>query len=74
MPSRMSGLQRLAKTKGKYGHVRYIERLPYIAVRKSDSMNICLIMEFVKNTTFDLCPEEIVAFYVEIVMRDLESE
>ena len=54
------------KTKGKYGHARYVERLPYIAVRKSGSMDIRLFMEFVKNVTFDLYPEETVSLSVEI--------
>ena len=53
------------KTKGKYGHARYVERLPYIAVRKSGSMDIRLFMEFVKNVTFDLYPEETVSLSVE---------
>ena len=57
---------RLGITKGKYGHDHFIERLPYIAVRKVGSMDITLFMDFVKNATFDLYPEETVSLEIKI--------
>ena len=54
------------KTKGKYGHRNFIERLPYIAVRKSRSMDLRLFMEMTKEVTFDLCPRETVSLAIKI--------
>ena len=56
----------MGKTKGKYGHKHFVERLPYIAVRKVGSMDVRLFMDFVENATFDLYPAETVSLEIEI--------
>jgi len=54
------------KTKGKYGHKQFIERLPYIAVRRNGSMDVKLFMEFVETATFDLYPEDTVSLEIKL--------
>ena len=53
-------------TKGKYGHKSFIERRPYIAVRKVGSMDIELFMEYIENVTFDLYPENTVSLEIKL--------
>ena len=54
------------KTKGKYGHRRPIERMPYIAVRKSGSIDGRLFREYVETVTFDLYPRETVSLEIKV--------
>ena len=56
----------MKKIKGKYGHSDYIKRLPYIAVRKSGSINCCLFRQLIKEVTFDLYPKETVLLEIAI--------
>ena len=58
-------VETMGKVKGKYGHKFVIERLPYVAVRKSGSMDSELFMESVEQYTFDLYPEETVSLDIE---------
>ena len=54
------------KIKGKFGHPNYIERLPYVAVRKSGSMDCRLFRQLIEDTTFDLYPKETVALAIKV--------
>ena len=56
----------LGKTRGRYGHGQHIERMPYVSVRKSGSMDVKLFMEFVENATFDLYPEDTVSLVIKL--------
>jgi hypothetical protein len=59
-------IEGLGITRGKFGHRDYIERRPYIAVRSSGSMTVCLFQQYVENATFDLYPEETVSLTIEV--------
>ena len=54
------------KIRGKYGHSHYIERLPYVACRKSGSMDVCLFRQMIVDVTFDLYPKEKVSLQIKI--------
>ena len=54
------------KTKGKYGHKRFVERMPYISVRKTGSMDVRLFMEYVENVTKDLFPEGSITLEIKL--------
>ena len=54
------------KTKGKYGHSRPIERMSYIAVRNSGSMDGKLFSEYVETVIFDLYPPETVSLEIKV--------
>ena len=42
-------LATFGKIKGKYGHKTFVERLPYVAVRKSGSMDLRLFREMIEG-------------------------
>ena len=54
------------KIRGKWGHKNFIERMPYVAVRKSGSMDVRLFQDMIENITFDLYPQETVSLEIEV--------
>ena len=50
----------------KYEHSDYIERLPYVAVRKSRMIDCCLFQQLIKDVPFDLYPKETMSLEIEI--------
>ena len=54
------------KIRGEYGHRDYIDCLPYVACRKSGSIDVRLFKYYVENATFDLYPKEGVSSEIKV--------
>ena len=59
-------LATFVKIKGKCGHKAFVKYLPYVAVRKSGSIDLRLFRETTKNITFDMYPKDSISLNIEL--------